>query len=98
MTDLKEIREKLHDEILLKIDLSREVTDEEMEDIINECILNETAERYIPLKDKIALRTELFDSIRKKGVIQQLIDDPQVTDELRFNMIQCINIKILQLA
>ena len=80
MTDLKEIREKLHDEILLKIDLSREVTDEEMEEIINECILNETAERYIPLKDKIALRTELFDSIRKKGVIQQLIDDPQVTE------------------
>ncbi len=80
MTDIKALREKLHDEILLKIDLSREVTDEEMEEIINECILNETAERYIPLKDKLRLRTELFDSIRKKGVIQQLIDDPSVTE------------------
>ncbi|MCR4744085.1 MAG: CpaF family protein [Lachnospiraceae bacterium] len=80
MRDLKKLKEKLHDEILLKIDLSREVSDEEMEEIINECILNETAESYIPLRDKIRLRTDLFDSIRKKGVIQQLIDDPSVTE------------------
>ena len=80
MINLRELKEKLHDEILLKIDLSREVTDEEIEEIINECILNETAQAYIPLKDKIRLRTELFDSIRKKGVIQQLIDDPGVTE------------------
>lgn len=80
MRDLKKLKEKLHDEILLKIDLSREVSDEEMEEIINECILNETTESYIPLRDKIRLRTDLFDSIRKKGVIQQLIDDPSVTE------------------
>ena len=80
MRDLRELREKLHDKILLEIDLSREVADEEIEEIINECIVNETGEEYIPLKDKIQLRKDLFDSIRKKGVIQQLIDDPSVTE------------------
>ncbi len=77
---MKKIKEKLHEEILQKIDLSREVSDEEIEDIIAECILKGEETELLTLKEKLQLRNDLFDLIRKKGVIQQLIDDPEVTE------------------
>ena len=78
--NLQGIREELHDAILSKIDLSREVADEEIEDIINSAIMAKGQDMYISLAEKLRLETELFDSIRKKGVIQPLIDDPTVTE------------------
>ncbi len=78
--DLKSIKAQLRESIISKIDLSRDVGDEEIGDIIDELILSMGKERFISLKDKQALRTELFDSIRKKGIIQGLIDDPSVTE------------------
>ena len=80
MKDLSEIRQELHDGILRAIDLSREVSDEEIEEIINSAILNAGREVFLSLEDKQRLMRELFDSIRKKGVIQSLIDDPLVTE------------------
>lgn len=80
MKDLSGLRTELHDEILKSIDLSREVADEEIEEIINNAILNAGKRDFLSLEDKRLLMRELFDSIRKKGVIQSLIDDPAVTE------------------
>ena len=80
MKDLLSIRQELHDEILREIDLSREVPDEEIEEIINDAILTAGKDTFLSLEEKRQLMKELFDSIRKKGVIQTLIDDPCVTE------------------
>lgn len=80
MKDLSSVRQDLHDAILREIDLSREVSDEEIEEIINSSILNAGKNLFLSLEEKQRLMRELFDSIRKKGVIQTLIDDPQVTE------------------
>ncbi len=80
MRDLKEIRTELHDAILKKIDLTREVQDEEIEELISQVITDKGRSIYLSLNEKQRLKIELFDSIRKKGVIQPLIDDPSVTE------------------
>ncbi len=80
MKDLKEIRIELHDEILRKIDLSREVQDDEIEELIGSVITEKGRSIYLSLGEKQQLKNDLFDSIRKKGVIQPLIDDPRVTE------------------
>ncbi len=80
MKDLKEIRTELHDIILKKIDLTREVQDEEIEELISQVITDKGRSIYLSLNEKQRLKAELFDSIRKKGVIQPLIDDPSVTE------------------
>ncbi|MCR4590709.1 MAG: CpaF family protein [Lachnospiraceae bacterium] len=80
MKNLTEIKTKLHDAILRDIDLSREVSDEEIEEIINCAILSAGKRTFLSLEEKRRLMHELFDSIRKKGVIQSLIDDPHVTE------------------
>ena len=54
--------------------------DQEIYRQIDDLILEETRNRYVSLRRKVALRTELFNSIRKLDILQELIDDDSVTE------------------
>ena len=54
--------------------------DQEIYRQIDDLILEETRNRYVSLRRKEALRTELFNSIRKMDILQELIDDDSVTE------------------
>ena len=54
--------------------------DQEIYRQIDYLILEETRNRYVSLRRKEALRTELFNSIRKLDILQELIDDDSVTE------------------
>ena len=73
-------KEKLRAMILDRLDFSREMPDEEVKDIIDELIISRSKESYIGLKEKERLRQELFYSIRKLDILQELIDDTDVTE------------------
>lgn len=66
--------------LMEKLDLSRELTDEEILDEIDELIMNRMRESCIALKEKVQLRQELFYSVRKLDVLQELIEDEAVTE------------------
>ncbi|MCR4909079.1 MAG: CpaF family protein [Lachnospiraceae bacterium] len=80
MRDLTALKEELRSLILPKIDLTRDVDDEEIGEIIDELILSRSKTEFLSLEERLRLRQEIFDSIRKKGIIQPLIDDPEVTE------------------
>lgn len=63
-----------------KLDLSRELSDEEILETIDELILNNVREERLPLKEKVELRQELFYSVRKLDVLQELLEDNSVTE------------------
>lgn len=73
-------KEKLQAIIMERLDLSREMPDEEIKDMIDELIIAQSKESYIGLKDRGRLRQELFYSIRKLDILQELIDDSEVTE------------------
>lgn len=54
--------------------------DEEIYRKIDDLILEESQEHYLSLQRKAALRTELFNSVRKLDILQELIDDDSVTE------------------
>ncbi|MDO4337857.1 MAG: ATPase, T2SS/T4P/T4SS family [Eubacteriales bacterium] len=66
--------------LMEKLDLSRELTDEEILDEIDELIMSRMRESCIALKEKVQLRQELFYSVRKLDVLQELIEDEAVTE------------------
>ena len=66
--------------LMEKLDLSRELSDEEILDMIDELILNKMHESCISLKEKVQLRQELFYSVRKLDVLQELVEDETVTE------------------
>ena len=72
----KEIRELL----LKEMDLSRDISDEEMYELIDIQLLKQCKELFLTVKEKKILRKELFHSVRKLDVLQQLVDDPNVTE------------------
>ncbi|MGL5435899.1 MAG: CpaF family protein [Lachnospiraceae bacterium] len=57
-----------------------QIGDDQLFTYINEAI-QETAEReYLPLKQRIEIRNRLFDGFRRLGILQELVDDPAVTE------------------
>ena len=73
-------KKRLRAMILDRLDFSREMPDEEIKDIIDELIIRESKRVMIGLEDRNRLRQELFYSIRKLDILQELIDDPSVTE------------------
>lgn len=63
-----------------KLDLVRELSDEEILEEIDGLILNQMRDSHLPLKEKVQLRQELFYSVRKLDVLQELIEDETVTE------------------
>ena len=66
--------------LMEKLDLSRELTDEEILGEIDSLILGKLRESCLSLKEKVELRQELFCSVRKLDVLQELIEDESVTE------------------
>ena len=73
-------RQRLLHELTERIDYSRESSDEEIRDLIDELLLREGRERPLGLAERERLQNELFYAIRKLDVIQELIEDPTVTE------------------
>lgn len=73
-------KKKLREMVLKRLDFSRQMSDEEIKEIIDELIIAHSKEYMIGLRDRGRLRQELFYSIRKLDILQELIDDSDVTE------------------
>ena len=71
---------KLRQMLMEKLDVCQELTDQEILETIDELILDSLRESGISLKEKVQLRQELFYSVRKLDVLQELIEDETVTE------------------
>ena len=75
-----EIRGQLKEILAAGIDYSREISDDEMQEMIDELLVREGRRFSLSLTDKERLRKELFHAVRKLDVLQELIDDAEVTE------------------
>ncbi len=77
---MDEISEKIRKQVLSDIDVSRDIDDEEIWDIISRTASEEVKKKNINLKDRIELEKRVFDSLKRLDVLQDLIDDTEVTE------------------
>lgn len=63
-----------------RLDMSRDLTDGEVLQLIDEEIFALSDENYLLLEDKLKLRRELFNSMRRLDMLQELIEDPEITE------------------
>lgn len=75
-----EKRKQLKDKLVAAIDYSREISDEEMQELIDELLIREGKKQLISLTEKEKLRKELFYAVRKLDILQELIDDTDITE------------------
>lgn len=72
--------ERLHEEVLAQMDLSREASDEELLELIHRILEEKSKEKFIPLGEKAILGKELFNAFRKLDILQELIEDEEITE------------------
>lgn len=70
----------LKEKIISDIDLSRDVSDEEIKDIISLEISRMKKDSFISLKEAALLQRQLFFEVRRLGILEELISDPSVTE------------------
>lgn len=80
MSNTEEKRRLLKEKLIESIDFSRESSDEEIRELIDEMLIRESRESPISLAERAKLRKELFHAVRKLDVLQELVDDPQITE------------------
>ena len=81
MDEREERLEKLYKRLNEKLNHTQEISDGEILAEIDHVILEEAKEHYMPLAEKIALRQQLFNGIRRLDILQQLLEDEMVTDD-----------------
>lgn len=72
--------EQLHARILDELDLSKEVEDEELTRIIYRVLREPESREYLPLNVKTALGRELFNAFRKLDLLEEFLEDDEITE------------------
>lgn len=74
------LKQELKAEILQGLSYQRQMSDEEISQIIDEKIMERAEHQSILLKERLKLQKELFDSFRRLDILQELVDDPSITE------------------
>ena len=72
--------EELYERILEELDLSKEVDDFRLVEVIHEMLEEKSREQYLSLKEKSRLGKELFNAFRRLDVVQELLEDEEITE------------------
>lgn len=75
-----EIKNEIKNQVLEQIDLSREMQDQEIEEIIDEIVIKKGRVLGLSYDEKQKMSMEIFFSIRKLDVLEELVQDPTVTE------------------
>ncbi len=72
--------EQLRQHILTKLDMTRETGDEELAGLIYDEVGGYSRQQGLSLKQREQFQKEIFHSLRKLDALQELVDDPTVTE------------------
>ena len=78
--------------ITKKIDMSREVTDEELYEHIDSVLMMQEYRKAFSVKERIQLRQMLYDSFRRLDILSEIMDDHDIT-EIMVNGQNCIYVE-----
>ncbi len=75
-----ELQKQLRDSIREEVSGVRQISDGELREVIDRNIMELAEREYLPLKERLQLRTALFNSFRRLDVLQQVMDNPDITE------------------
>lgn len=75
-----EMKQHIRQRVLETMDFTREVEDSEVIGALDEYIAEEARKTYIGVKDRQKLRKDVFNSLRRFDILQDLLEDESVTE------------------
>lgn len=85
----REQKARLRNRLSGQLEGRMQVEDLELQEMIDSAVLEEGEQNYLPLKERLRLKKELFDSFRRLDILQELVEDPAIT-EIMVNGADCI--------
>ena len=73
-------KEEIYQQLMSEMDLSREISDEEMQDLIDDMVISKGREYGLSLLERQEMARELFYAIRRLDILQELIEDEEITE------------------
>lgn len=80
MTDYAELKKEASEEVIQSIDFSRDSSDAEVLDRIDEVVTSRARQELLTPDLMRRLRLDIFHSIRRLDVLQDLLEDPEITE------------------
>ncbi len=80
VSTLVEIKTKVKQNIMKQITSQRELADEQLVKLIDQEILSFGEVEFITIEQKVRLRKELYNTLRRLDVLQELVEDSTVTE------------------
>ncbi|MCI8615142.1 CpaF family protein [Parablautia intestinalis] len=71
---------ELQELIMGKLDLSRQMNEDEIKELIDKYITQEGKKRHLEVAVREQIRREIFHSVRQLGILQELIENPSITE------------------
>ena len=78
--DIVNAKEELRSLVRNRLDFGHEYTDEEVEALIDDCILESSDLRLLSVGEKRNIAREVFDSLRRLDILQSFMDNRDVTE------------------
>lgn len=88
-TQYETIRHQIHERVLKRVKYEQEIADGEILTLLDEEIVGYGQNRGLTLEQMKQIRQELFHAIRRLDVLQELLEDPEIT-EIMINHAGCI--------
>lgn len=76
----KKLAGKIQNKILEILEYEGEASDERIEELVSKIISEEMKTDFLPYHRRIQLGQEIFNSLRKLDILQNLIDNPTITE------------------
>lgn len=78
--NMQEYKKSVREMVSKRLDLTRNVSDDEIRETISGIIAEESGRKYMSLSEKKEIMESVFNSMRGLDVLQPLVDDPSVTE------------------
>ena len=76
---MRNIEDEIRGEVIEEIDLSYDVSDVEIIQLIREKIIEKSKQLPVSLKERQVIETHVFNSLRKLDVLEDLLSDEDIT-------------------
>lgn len=78
--DITEYTRQIREIVSQRLDLTRNIEDDEIREVIAAVVTEESRRQYLTLAEKRAVMEGVFNSMRGLDVLQPLVDDPSITE------------------
>lgn len=77
---MEELYKQIRHNVYQNLDIARNITDDELYYVIDSCIYDASRQKIISIRQKEELRNRIYNSIKKLDILQELLENPDITE------------------